>query len=77
MMFIHYYDRKTGKDSRIYEQEYSYACTFYIPYDPKFTEMKTWVSNNYKPCDYRGSVEWGELFFAKQEHAAWFLLKWS
>ena len=77
-MYIHCYDRRTG--NRLItgsDFEYPYACAFYTPHDPLYQDMCTWVAETYEPSDYRGNIGWGELFFAKPEHAAWFMLRWS
>ena len=77
-MYIHCYDRRTS--SRLitgHEFEYPYACAFYTPHNPRYQDMCTWVAETYEPSDYRGNIGWGELFFAKPEHAAWFMLRWS
>jgi hypothetical protein len=39
--------------------------------------MCTWVAETYEPSDYRGRIDYGELFFDKPEHATWFVLRWS
>jgi len=77
MMYIHCYDRRTGRGFDWQDANYPYACAFYPPHGAQYQDMCTWVAETYEPSDYRGRIDHGELFFDKPEHAAWFVLRWS
>ena len=77
-MNIYHYDRRTGKGLvNGTEQAYPWVCAFYVPDNFKYKEMENWVTENYEPEDYIGCVQYGELFFARPEHAAWFMMRWA
>ena len=69
-MLIHYYCSKQ------YDYLHPYVCSFYTPYDPKYSQIVTWLAQTFRRKDFVDEVHHGEVRFRCQQHAELFLLRW-